>query len=224
MLYQRSLYQALQSQAKIVFGRLRKRAKSFNEAQTLLAEAMLDREREIMSCFGFLVRAKLSHWKMRIHGDYGLDQILNLGTGLAVKDFEGNALAALSERRLKRSPIRDVAALIYSIHSAALTGLYRKVRVNRKDLDFLEPWADAWATYMSNLFLSQYFSSCQGTSIVPESPEEIGHLLRLFLLERALGELKIAATERPGDLVFPARALETFLTRLNIGNSFSSEG
>jgi hypothetical protein len=59
-------------------------------------------------------------------------------------DFEGEPARPLSERRLKRSPIRDIAGMIRSFHYAAYSAILRRASVRTEDIPLLEPWADLW--------------------------------------------------------------------------------
>ena len=58
---------------------------------------------------------RLETVRIRCHGDYHLGQLLFTGKDFVVVDFEGNAGVPLSERRIKRSPLSDVACLRCSL-------------------------------------------------------------------------------------------------------------
>jgi maltokinase len=51
----------------------------------------------------------------RIHGDLNLAQCLFAPAGVLVVDFEGNPTVALERRRIRDTPLRDVATLLRSI-------------------------------------------------------------------------------------------------------------
>ncbi len=53
-------------------------------------------------------------------------QILHTGKDFLIIDFEGEPSISLSERRLKRSPLRDVAGMILSFHYAAQAALLKQ--------------------------------------------------------------------------------------------------
>ncbi|MDY7032298.1 MAG: putative maltokinase, partial [Thermodesulfobacteriota bacterium] len=109
LLYQRSLFQSMQSLTKRILGLLRERLHSLPEEIQGRAKGILSMEKEMINRFKPIFKKKISAMKIRIHGDYHLGQVLFTGNDFVIVDFEGEPAKALSERRLKRSPLRDVA-------------------------------------------------------------------------------------------------------------------
>jgi maltose alpha-D-glucosyltransferase/alpha-amylase len=149
--------------------------------------------------------------KIRTHGDYHLGQMLFTGKDFVIIDFEGEPARPLSERRIKRSPLRDVAGMIRSFHYA-VHAVYREHLATRpEDEDILEPWVTLWFHTVSGLFLKQYLDQSLGSNLLPTDPEHRSMLLESFLLEKALYEVMYELNNRPDWSVIPLRGLADLL-------------
>ena len=62
---------------------------------------------------------RLDAQRIRVHGDLHLGHVLDTGSDVVFLDFEGDTGRPLSERRLKRPALVDLASLVRSIHFAA---------------------------------------------------------------------------------------------------------
>ncbi len=208
VLYQRSLYQSMQVLTKKVFALLRKNMKNLPDEGQALAGEILTFEKEIMGRFSALFKRKLSAMKIRIHGDYHLGQVLYTGNDFVIIDFEGEPARTLSERRLKRSPLRDVAGMIRSFHYAAHTALLKHASVRPEDIPVLEPWLNLWYRYIGGTFLRSYLSTAGNASFIPKSREELDVMLRAYLLEKAVYELGYELNNRPEWVIIPLRGVK----------------
>ena len=83
-------------------------------AAKVLAAGDIARER-----FARAARQTPGALAIRCHGDYHLGQVLYSGKDFVIIDFEGDPARPLSERRIKRSPLQDVAGMIESFYHAS---------------------------------------------------------------------------------------------------------
>lgn len=164
---------------------------------------------EILQRFRKLIDTRINGIRIRTHGDFHLGQVLYTGKDFIITDFEGEPLHPLSERRLKRSPLRDVAGMVRSFHYAAYAPLIKNesgVVVRDEDRASLERWAAGWYAWVSSSFLAGYFSAI-APALLPESTAELEALLDAYLLEKAIYELGYELNNRPDWVQIPMHGL-----------------
>ena len=206
--YQRSLYQSMQSLTKRVFSLLRKNVKNLPDNLKGLASEMLNREKEIMDRFRGILKKKISAMKIRIHGDYHLGQVLYTGNDFFIIDFEGELARTLSDRRLKRSPLRDIASMIRSFRYATHAALSKYTPIKPEDIPVLEHWTDLWYQYVVRTFLRSYLEKVGNAPFIPDDKEMLGTMLIAYLLERAIYELGYELNNRPEWVIIPLRGIK----------------
>jgi maltose alpha-D-glucosyltransferase/alpha-amylase len=215
-LYQRSLYQSMRTQTSEVLQLLRRRATSLPEALREPARRVLDLEGAIMRRFRTVADRKMAALRIRVHGDYHLGQVLYTGRDFVIIDFEGEPSRTVTARRIKRSPLRDVAGMLRSFHYAAFTVLLGSApggTVRPEDVPVLEPWARFWTQWVSAAFLGAYLQATTGP-LLPTEPDDLRILLDAHVLEKALYELGYELNNRPDWVAVPMRGiLELMETR-----------
>lgn len=209
--YQRSLYQSMQSLTKRVFLLLSKNVKNLPDNLKGLAGEILHREKEIMDRFRGILRKRISAMKIRIHGDYHLGQVLYTGNDFFIIDFEGELARTLSDRRLKRSPLRDIASMIRSFRYATHAALSKYTPIKPEDMPLLEHWADLWYQYVVRTFLRSYLEKVGNAPFVPDDKETFRTILIAYLLERAIYELGCELTDRPEWVIIPLKEIKHLL-------------
>ncbi|MFO7291585.1 MAG: maltose alpha-D-glucosyltransferase [Actinomycetes bacterium] len=215
-LYQRSLYQGMRTSVRQTFALLRRNRRSLEPAMWQRAEELLAREDEILERLRRVSSGKIEALRTRIHGDYHLGQVLFTGNDFVIIDFEGEPARPLSERRIKRSPLRDVAGMIRSYHYAARSGLMQRVDegVVARDPEAiaeLEPWVDAWFQWTAAAFLGGYLHVTEGSAVLPPDREHLRILLDAYLIEKAVYEVGYELNNRPDWLPIALAGVEFHL-------------
>jgi maltose alpha-D-glucosyltransferase/alpha-amylase len=174
-------------------------------------KTILSMEQDIMKRMQRIVSQKFFAMKIRIHGDYHLGQVLYTGKDFVIMDFEGEPARPLGERRLKRSPLRDVAGMIRSFHYAAYGALFLRSSFRPEDIALLEPWIVPWYYYISGIFLHAYLNTVGNAPFLPKERDELKILLDTFLLEKAVYELGYEINNRPDWIIIPIRGIQNVM-------------
>jgi maltose alpha-D-glucosyltransferase/alpha-amylase len=209
-LYQRSLYHSLRRQAGRCMQTLRSHLGDIPPAARADVERLLEQERGVVSCLRGLVERRISGLRLRCHGDYHLGQVLFTGNDYFIIDFEGEPGRALTERRIKRSPLIDVAGMVRSYDYAAAQTCMRLVEgmvLVPDDQRALERAGHAWSRWIGAAFLRSYFQHAQQTAFLPASREELRVLLNALLLERAMHEVAHELNTPPNRVGVPVRGM-----------------
>ncbi len=206
--YQRSLYSSFQTLVRTAFQSLTRNLKGLPDGLKAEAQEVLGMREEIMKAFKRIYDHKIDTEKIRIHGDYHLGQVLFTGKDLVILDFEGEPSKSYSERRLKRSPLRDVSGMIRSFHYAAYGSLLLDNEMTPDEISRLMPYAEQWYHYMSGFFVQAYLKATVGSTFIPASRDDLKVLLQTFLLEKAIYELNYELNNRPGWVIIPLRGIK----------------
>jgi trehalose synthase-fused probable maltokinase len=151
--------------------------------------------------------------RTRIHGDYHLGQVLHTGTDFVIIDFEGEPARSIAERRIKRSPLQDVAGMLRSFHYAAFVSLSEGSLSGggARNSQALEAWANRWWEWMSGCFLRAYLQTSGRACYIPRSRNDLSQLLDFHLLEKAVYELYYELNNRPAWVGIPLRGIAAIL-------------
>jgi maltose alpha-D-glucosyltransferase/alpha-amylase len=161
------------------------------------AEALLRRRERLLDRLRAAPLLEFVTSKIRVHGDYHLGQVLWAEGDFYILDFEGEPARPIDERRLKQSPLKDVAGMLRSFSYAAHAGLFAYAAAQPEQLERLEPWARIWQTWAGASFLRGYFGATGHALFIPTEPTQREDLLQLFVLDKALYELNYELNNRP---------------------------
>ncbi|MDQ6624753.1 MAG: putative maltokinase, partial [Verrucomicrobiota bacterium] len=174
------------------------------------AVEVLAAEKQILALQQRILEQTSGASKIRIHGDYHLGQVLYTGKDFIILDFEGEPARALSERKLKRSALRDVAGMMRSFQYAAYSALWQPA-MRPEDIPFLERWADIWYRQMGSVFLQSYLSTTRGATFIPQHEGNFAIMLEAYLLDKAVYEVGYELNNRPDWVVIPLRGIKHIL-------------
>ncbi|MFZ4524243.1 MAG: maltose alpha-D-glucosyltransferase [Chlorobium sp.] len=206
-LYQRSIYQAMCEQVKRAVILIRELMPKLPAGQQELATLFVQKQKQILQQFDPIRLEKIDALKIRIHGDYHLGQVLFTGKDFVIIDFEGEPSRPLSERKIKRSVFRDISGMLRSFDYAAYNVLQSHSIIHPEERAGLEPWADRWSFFVGQHFIDSYFEKTRGSNIVPAEPKQREHLLRGYLMNKAIYELNYELNNRPEWASIPLKGI-----------------
>ncbi|MDQ6809007.1 MAG: putative maltokinase, partial [Verrucomicrobiota bacterium] len=208
---QRSVYQNMRASLRRAFALLEKKLPDLPEHFRREASEVLAAEKQILAQQQKLLDRISGAAKIRIHGDYHLGQVLYTGKDFVILDFEGEPARPLSERKLKRSALRDVTGMMRSFQYAAYSALWQPA-MRTEDVPFLERWADLWYRSMSAAFLKSYLKATRGASFIPKAAEDLEVMLEAYLLDKAVYEIGYELNNRPDWVVIPIRGIKHIIS------------
>jgi len=186
------------------YARLDKNAKA-------LADDFINSEAIIKSFFEKIGNNDLQSLRIRIHGDYHLGQVLFTGTDYLIIDFEGEPESSITDRKIKHSPLKDVAGMIRSFHYAVCSKLYFSAETKGLDPQRMQKAADRWYKLITDAYIDAYMHTMGNISATFGSRTELNFLLQLHLLEKAVYELGYELNGRPDWIRIPLKGIQHVL-------------
>ncbi len=208
--HQRSMYQSMRNQTETVLQLLRTRLKTLSDEHRPMAEQVLGLGKQVLGRVQGLLDRRITARRTRVHGDYHLGQVLYTGKDFIIIDFEGEPSHSLSVRRLKRSPLRDVAGMLRSFEYAsfaALNAAFAGGHARPEDRGLLERQALYWTAWVCEAYLGAYAKAAEAGTFLPKERDEFVMLLEVYLLEKALYELGYELNSRPDWVGLPLRGI-----------------
>jgi len=206
--YQRALAQGLRVQARRALRALRRCLPALPAEAVELAGLVLEKEDAFVGRLQQVGTRKLEGLRIRVHGDLHLGQVLVAGREPVFIDFEGEPARSLGERRLRRSPLRDVAGMVRSFHYASRAALREVIEGHAAGTGTdLERWALGWYLWTGRAYLEGYLAVARASGLPGGSLAEQRFLLDTFVLDKAFYELEYELDHRPGWAEIPLRGL-----------------
>ncbi len=213
--YQRSLFQMMRNQSTQTFRLLRRRLNQLPEVSRPEAQWVLDHEADVFERFEAIRRRKITAMRIRCHGDYHLGQVLHTGKDFVIIDFEGEPARPISERRIKRPALQDVAGMLRSFHYASQTVYLEATRsavLHEEDTEKAVQSLRFWYEWVSAAFLKSYLDVAGDAAFLPKTKDELRVLLEAHLLEKALYEVRYELNNRPNWICVPLRGIHELLS------------
>ncbi len=196
----------MQADALATLDMLEQRAKGLVGTIQETAKILLTQRDALTACINACISGQINAVKTRYHGDFHLGQILLTQNDFVFTDFEGEPARPFAERRNKHSPLQDVAGMLRSFNYAAHTALAHASSERPADLAKFEPLVRDWEAEVGRVFLTAY------NEVVPSSGNATQRgLLNLFLLEKALYELRYELDDRPNWVGIPLLGILSLL-------------
>jgi maltose alpha-D-glucosyltransferase/alpha-amylase len=182
--------------AKATLDLLARHAGTLNDVSREHADAILAHRGDLLARLDRLRDLDTAGWRIRIHGDYHLGQVLRTEEDFVILDFEGEPARPIEERRIKQSPLKDVAGMMRSYSYAAYAALFAFTTHTPDDYALLEKWADTWQRWAADAFLGAYETTV-GNALLAPNRAAWRPLLDAFILDKALYELGYELNNRP---------------------------
>ncbi len=216
-LYRRSRYQSQRSITGKAFRSLRRELGTLPVRTQPEARQLLELEERALDRFRVLSQRPITAARIRCHGNYHLGQVLFTGNDIAIIDFEGAPARHLSERRLKRLSLTDVAGMLRSLRYAAHAAISQYGKAEAADgagqSVNLERWGRYWRLWVSAAFLGAYLHTARRVPCLLPTNDDLAAVLDTLLLEVVMYELGYELATRPEWVHIPVRdALEALRT------------
>ncbi len=206
--YQRSVYAGLKGDVRSSIDLIKKVLPELNEENRGLAKELLEREEELHARLKRIYAHKIESDKIRIHGDFTMEQVMLTEDSFVIQNFDGDPDRTYSQRRLRRSPSKDIANMMRSINYA-VGMVYDESRggLRKEVAQQLWEWLRTANRYLSAEFLTAYRKATTGTRLLPEDETDLEVLLDVFRIEKALQELRYDLNYRKGQVQIPLRGI-----------------
>jgi maltose alpha-D-glucosyltransferase / alpha-amylase len=211
LLWQRSLLQTLRNSVRSTQRAIRRAKVDADGIDVLLRPVD-----EVLARFEPLRSRKLDAHRIRVHGDLHLGQVLWSGNDVVFIDFEGEPGRPIGERRIKRSPLTDVAGLARSLDYAGRSAIDTAVArglVPESEQATLDVGRAEWTRTTSSALIEAYLTAIADAGLVPADRADAELLLDVYLLQKGMYEIRYELANRPDWVHWPLSAVVEMVRR-----------
>lgn len=201
-----------QAEAVDTLNLLERRQEELAESVRGLAQTLLAQRNALTNRLQTCISGHFNGVKIRYHGNYRLGKVLLVKNDFVIIDFEGEQTYPPAERRHKHSSLRDVAEMLRSFNYVAHTAISQGRAERIEELARLEPLVRDWEAEVRRAFLAGYDEAIDSAGLLGTSAS-LHSLLDLFMLEKALYEVRNELDDRPNGLVIPLRSILSLLNQ-----------
>jgi maltose alpha-D-glucosyltransferase/alpha-amylase len=187
---------------------------ALDEHAKRMASVLRKNEKRVRRFFGQILTRPLKSLRTRIHGDYHLGQVLYTGGDFIIIDFEGEPESSIIERKIKHSPLKDVAGMVRSFHYAVSAKLFFSKETEQMNQERLQRAADRWFYLIRETFTETYLEALGKDQKLFASKAELNFLFLLHLLEKAIYEIGYEINGRPDWVKIPLKGIEQVINEL----------
>lgn len=170
-------------------------------------QTFLDRRNEVLEEVLGFDETKLCSMRTRVHGDFHLGQLLVQKGEYYILDFEGEPESTIRDRKVKQSPLKDVAGMLRSFHYAIYATLFDEQKNWALPQEELFDIAERFYQLICGLYLNGFIRTAMKGGLDIGYKPEVNYLLRYHLLEKAVYELGYELNSRPAWAIIPLRGI-----------------
>src|SRR5438552_786847 len=200
----------VRAEAMAVLDRLRRRRDALPESIRDDVDRLIALRDDLLARIAAHAKDRGDGVKTRLHGDYHLGQVLLVHNDFMIIDFEGEPSRTMEERAQKHSPLKDVAGMLRSFDYAMHTALFKFVSERPDAREAVGSAGQQWQAQAAEAFLDGYDEVAHANGLTSARAEMKG-LLELFVLEKAVYELKYEVDNRPDWVPIPLIGLLNIL-------------
>lgn len=176
------------------------------------AQYFLDARDDITTKFVEFDESLLNSQRIRIHGDLHLGQILaSESNDFYIIDFEGEPESTIRDRKVKQTPLKDVAGVLRSFHYAVYAVIFDKNFKSKLSEQDLFAAGEKYYQCVLSVFLRTYLDTAMSSNMDVGYHPEIVYLLKYHLLEKAVYEIGYELKSRPDWAIIPLTGIKQIL-------------
>lgn len=176
---------------------------SLDPATQELAWEFMEAKEMVEAFLNDFLNKEFESLRIRIHGDYHLGQILAAKGDFIIIDFEGEPESSIVDRKIKHSPLKDLAGMIRSYHYAISAKFIHKEQVSELEKNRIQKASNRWYNLIYSTYYNEYIATFGKPHPLFANNTEVNFLLLIYLLEKAVYELGYEINYRPSWVKIP---------------------